>query len=105
MEKVYFLRHQAHGVVHKYPFSEPPTDAQKAQVAKEMLQIHGQFHKKLDADGNRQEHWLRVEEPVQVLLPADEIVVPDRSLSVVNAAGTRAAVVSGTGTVTNQTAG
>jgi hypothetical protein len=76
MAKVYFLRHQAAGVISKYPFSQPPTDEQKAAVERELFQAVGKSHPKTG-----ESYWTIVVE-ADVLGPGDVPEVPERSLSV-----------------------
>lgn len=95
MAKVYFVRHQAHGVVYDYPFSASPTDDQKSLVSKRMFQLHGAEHPKLDADGKKKPYWTSVLE-VEVLGPTDLPVVEDRVLGVAPITGP---VATGVGNV------
>ena len=53
--KIYFLRHQAAGIVHKYPFSSPPTNEQRAAVERECFQQHGASHPKTG-----ESYWMTV---------------------------------------------
>lgn len=46
MAKIYYVRHQAHGVVHEFPFAEQPTQEQVALVAKHCFALHGFGHPK-----------------------------------------------------------
>lgn len=39
---VYFVRHQAGGVLLDYPFANPPTDEQIAPLVAEMVRLHGE---------------------------------------------------------------
>lgn len=100
MSKVYFVRHQAAGIVTKYPFAEHPSEEQVAAVAKECFQSFGFGHAKTpDAP-----YWTRVE-PFDLLGPTDVPVVEERSLSVAGSPGVGVAAapqfsVSGTGTIT-----
>lgn len=75
MAKIYFLRHQAGGVITKYPFAQQPTKPQVEAVARECFQTFGGKHPKTD-----EEYWLRVEER-DVIGPDDEIAVPERVLA------------------------
>lgn len=100
MAKVYFVRHQAAGVVWKFPFSEHPTETQVAAVAKDCFHDHGFGHSKTPDEP----YWTTVVE-VDVLGAEDAPTVRERSLSVVSAPGVAAAdapqlAVSGSGTVT-----
>lgn len=108
--KVYFLRHQAGGVLHQYPFAAPPTPEQKAAVWKECFQSHGDLHPKehLNEDGAttyRKPYWT-FEDPrslvvVDLLKTTDVPEVEDRDLRRINEAAASAPVGSGTGTVIN----
>jgi hypothetical protein len=66
MAKLYFVRHQAHGVVTEFPFSEHPSQNQVAAVAKHCFGIHGFGHKKTPTEP----YWTRVVE-VEMLGPGD----------------------------------
>lgn len=44
--KIYFVKHQAHGVVWEYPFAESPTEAQQERVWQFCFGIHGASHQK-----------------------------------------------------------
>lgn len=108
--QIFFLRHQAGGVLHKYPFTAPPTSAQKAAVWKECFQSHGEMHPKehLNEDGvttHKKPYWTfddpRALVTVDVLGPNDVPAVEDRDLRKVNEAAAAAPVASGKGTVTN----
>lgn len=92
--KIYFVRHQAAGVISKYPFSEPPTDAQVDAVMRECFQSFGAVHPK-----DQEPYWVRVYE-VDVLGPDDVPVVPERTLGVAGVSGVPELVVSGVATVT-----
>jgi hypothetical protein len=102
MAKIYFVRHQAHGVVHEFPFTEPPTQNQVAAVAKFCFQSHGFGHPKTPD----QPYWTKVIE--RDVLGADEMPdVPERVLGPAGEAGVAVAeagkvVVSGAGTVTGK---
>lgn len=41
MSEVFYVRHQAHGIVHEFPFSARPTAEQFAAVARFCFQIWG----------------------------------------------------------------
>ena len=108
--QIFFLRHQAGGVLYKYPFSATPTPEQKAAVWKECFQSHGDLHPKehLNEDGEttyRKPYWTfddpRALVVVDVLGATDVPEVEDRALRRVNEAAASAPVGSGTGTVTN----
>lgn len=95
MASVFFVRHQAAGVVHEYPFAETPNAEQMAAVGKLCFQRFGFGHVKTPDEP----YWLRVVE-VELLDTRTLPVVPDRSLSVVSEAGTPKFNVSAAGTVT-----
>ena len=102
MAKIYFLRHQAAGLISKYPFSDVPTDVQIDAVKRECFQLLGPSHPKTG-----EPYWLKVVEQ-DVLGPGDVPDVPERALSSVSP-GVRATgggdpeefTVQGVGTVTN----
>lgn len=54
---LYFVRHQAEGVVWRYPFLTPPTDAQKQAVFALCTASHGVAHPK-----TREAYWVQVVE-------------------------------------------
>ena len=97
--KIYFLRHQAAGIVHKYPFSSPPTDEQRAAVERECFQQHGAAHPKTG-----ESYWMTVVD-VELVGVSDVIDVPERSLASVDApaasAGAPRLAVEAFGTVRN----
>lgn len=72
MSTIYYVRHQAGGVMHAFPFSSPPTDAQIAGVvAHAERQVGGRkVHSKTG-----EPYWHRIEE-VSVLGPDDTIPDP-----------------------------
>jgi hypothetical protein len=41
MEKLYFVRHQNEGVLHQFPFKQPPTQAQMEPIVNELARRHG----------------------------------------------------------------
>jgi len=94
MSKVYFVRHQAAGILTDYPFSAPPTDRQMSTLSRLCFQRHGATHPKGD-----QAYWTRIVE-LEMLGPDAELDVPERELGTVNAAGAKEFGVSGVGTVT-----
>lgn len=94
MAKIYLVRHQAGGVLHDYPFAAPPSEKQLAALGKLCFQSHGAAHPK-----SKEPYWLKAVE-VDVLGPNEVPAVPERSLSVANAAGAAEFSVTGTGTVT-----
>jgi hypothetical protein len=75
MDKIYFVRHQAHGIVHEFPFAKHPTQAQVAAVNKWCFQLHGFGHAKTPGEP----YWTKV---VERDVLADEVpVVADRVLT------------------------
>lgn len=94
MKSIYFVRHQAAGILTDYPFASAPSQAQLAALSKLCFQSHGAAHPK-----TKEPYWVRVVE-VPVLGASDVPSVPDRSLSVANEAPVQKFSVSGTGTVT-----
>jgi hypothetical protein len=95
MAKVYFVRHQAGGVMHEYPFAKEPSDAQVAALSKLCFQRFGATHPK-----NNAAYWARIVE-VELLGPSDVPKVPDQGPSVVSEAGLSKLSVSAAGTVTS----
>ncbi len=96
MSKVYFARHQAHGVVHEYPFSSPPSEAQVAKVWSYCFGIHGASHAKTPSEP----YWITVVE--RDVLGSDDLPVFEApGLRVASSlASAEEITVSGTGTVT-----
>lgn len=99
MAKIYFVRHQAHGIVHEFPFAEHPTQNQVADVVRFCFQSHGFGHPKTPD----QPYWTMVVER-DVLGPNDKPDVPERVLAPAGEKGvgrTEAGsiTVGGTGTV------
>jgi hypothetical protein len=102
MAKIYFVRHQAHGVVWEYPFAIHPTQEQVAAVAKFCFNHHGFGHAKTP----ERPYWTRVEE-VTVVESGQIPDVPDRVLGVAGEPGAARAElsrsgVSGVGTITTK---
>ncbi len=100
--KLYFVRHQAHGIVHEFPFAEAPTQNQVAAVAKHCFAIHGFGHKKTPDVP----YWTKVVE-IDVLGPDDMPVVKEPGPVGVDAAGVGKAeaagpIASGVGHVTTK---
>jgi hypothetical protein len=93
--KIYLVQHQANGVVHEFPFSSPPSEAQLEAVWTFCFQSHGASHSKTPGEP----YWQIVKE-VEVLGPNDIPVIPARGLSVVSTAAAGEFGVSGVGTVT-----
>lgn len=95
MAKVYFLRHQAAGVLVEFPFAAQPSDKQTEAISKICFQRYGFGHAKTP----EQPYWLRVVE--HDVLDADTVPdVPVQGLSVVNEAALKGPTVSGIGHVT-----
>jgi hypothetical protein len=107
MAKIYFLRHQAGGVLHEYPFAEPPTEEQRAAVWKLCFHRHGAEHPKIytDESGNefKRPYWPSDDPHALVereLLGASDVpAVPEHALSVANAANTAQFMVTAVGKV------
>lgn len=75
MEKVFFVRHQAHGVVHQFPFAQHPTQEQVEAIKRFCFQLHGFGHPKTPEEP----YWVRV---VEVDVLGDELPdVPERVLA------------------------
>lgn len=93
MKKIYFVRHQAAGVVHQYPFAELPTQAQVDAVAAICNQQHGATHPK-----TKEPHWVQVWD-VNVI--GDEVpdVPVQGGVSIANEAASSKYSMSGTGRV------
>jgi hypothetical protein len=66
MAKIYLVQHQAHGVVHEFPFSAPPSEAQLEKVWTYCFGIHGASHAKSPSEP----FWQIVKE-VEVLGPGE----------------------------------
>lgn len=82
MDKVYFVRHQAHGIVHEFPFAAPPTDDQVAAVVRYCFQLHGACHPKTPDVP----YWTKVVDR-DVIGVGVVPEVPERALSVAGKAG------------------
>lgn len=100
MAKIYFVRHQAHGIVADFPFSEHPSKEQVAAVAKWCFNIHGFGHAKTPD----QPYWTRVVD-FDLLGASDIPKVEERVLGVAGEPGAARSssstfVASGTGHVT-----
>lgn len=112
--RIYFIRHQAAGVLTKYPFAQYPTEAQIEAVKRECFQAYGAFHPKAEQvlhpetgevlEERPREYWMQVVE-AQALTADDVIDVPDRALSLQVIGGIKASapnmVASGVGFVRN----
>lgn len=97
MVKVYFVRHQAAGVLWEHPFAQYPNADQVDALARRCFQTHGAIHAR-----TAEPYWLRVDE-LELLGPNDIPVVPERSLTLADAVAGAAAgqnIAAGTGTVT-----
>ena len=55
--KIFYLRHQAAGILHEFPFSSPPTDDQLAPIQAMLLARHGLTHPK-----TKEAYWTMVVE-------------------------------------------
>lgn len=101
MAKIYFVRHQAHGIVHEYPFAQHPTQNQIDAVRRYCFQAHGFGHAKTPDEP----YWMKV---VEVEVLGDEIPdVPERVLGPAGEDGVGRAegpkvFVSGAGTITQK---
>ena len=80
--KLYFLRHQAAGILHDAPFSAPPTQAEIAPLLNRCATSHGNTHHKTGED-----YWTKVI-CVDTSLPVDH---PDRTCTHGGARGESAA--------------
>jgi len=63
--KLYFLRHQAAGVLHEWPFTEPPSEVQLAPILARLMVLYGLSHPKTKAS-----YWTRIVE-AEALGPND----------------------------------
>ena len=80
MAKVFFVRHQAAGVMHEFPFADHPSNAQLVAVLKIAEQRHGASHPK-----TKEAYWARV---VDLDLIGDEVPeVAEQSPDTANIAG------------------
>lgn len=68
MSKIYYVRHQAGGLLWEFPFAQPPTDSQKAALEALCRNLHGSVHPKTEKP-----YWLTVAE-VDLL---DSAALPD----------------------------
>lgn len=95
MAKVFFIRHQAGGVMHEFPFAAEPTADQQAAVYKVCRQRFGVSHAKTPDEP----YWARVVEVE--LLDGDTVPeVPEQGKDTANVAGLGPIAVIGRGTVT-----
>jgi hypothetical protein len=93
--KVYFLRHQAAGILSEFPFASPPTDEQIEAFARILRTRHGEEHPK-----TREPYWLRVY--AAELLEADYMPAKPAPPSLAdNLAALDSPQVSGTGHVSD----
>lgn len=99
MSKIYFVRHQAAGIITKYPFSQSPSDEQIAAIKRECQAAHGELHPKEDEDGNRAPYWTQVID-FDVLGPSDVPTFNQPASDVFNAAGVPEFSVTGSVSVT-----
>jgi hypothetical protein len=82
MAKLYFIRHQAHGIVHEFPFSEHPSQNQVAAVAKYCFGIHGFGHVETEVLGRDDMPAVADPGPVGVdAAGAGNVVSPGRTVS------------------------
>jgi len=91
--KVYFVRHQAAGVVHQFPFAQEPSAEQVALVREHCAQSFGTEHDKLG------EFWTKVVS-VDVLGPGEMPVVIARGVANAGVAPVGEFTVRGVATVT-----
>lgn len=82
MKKIYFVRHQAHGVVSEFPFEESPSEEQVKLVARWCFHIHGFGHSKTPGTP----WWTKIV-VFDVYGPGDLPEVPERELAVAEAPG------------------
>lgn len=104
MAKIYFVRHQAAGILTSYPFASEPSKEQLAAIERLCFQGYGAEHPK-----SKEPYWLRVIE-AEVLGPSDIPSVPDLvevtlrvardPVSIANEASLSKLGVSAVGTVT-----
>lgn len=94
MKTIFFLRHQAGGVIHEYPFAESPTPGQREPIETLMALRHGTTAQ----DGSTL--WMIVV-PVQVIEPGEVPEVKLPGIGKENVAGVGEVSVHAVGTVTN----
>lgn len=82
MAKLFFIRHQAAGVLFQFPFAQAPTQAQRVAVERFCVQQNGVSHSKTPGVP----YWTRVVE-LDVLGPNDIPDVPEHTLSIVSSGG------------------
>jgi hypothetical protein len=95
MAKVYFVRHQAGGVMHEYPFAAPPDAEQQAAISKLCSQRFGFSHSKTPGEP----YWTSVV-GVDLLGSGDVPAIEEQSAGTANMAGVGKVAVVGFGTVT-----
>lgn len=93
MAKVYFVRHQAAGVLWDSPFGATPSAGQVGALKERCEQRHGDSHPK-----SGEPYWLTIEE-IQVLGDADMPDVSQSDGGVSSSASAGEFVASGTGVV------
>lgn len=82
MAKLFFIRHQAAGVLFQFPFAQPPSKAQQAAVERFCVMQNGVSHSKTPGEP----YWTRVVE-LDVLGPNDIPNVPEHALAIVSSGG------------------
>lgn len=95
MTKVYFVRHQAHGILPGFVFGQPPTAKQQDAIARICAATHGSAHPK-----TKEPYWFKVVE-VSVLGADAEIATPELRGVSSNEAALPAPTVEGVGHVEN----
>lgn len=89
--KVFFIRHQAAGLITKYAFANYPTQTQIDAVSRECFQQFGAAHPKTG-----ETYFLQVVE--SVLLSSDAAIdVPERALNTVTTGSTMAGDLGASG--------
>jgi hypothetical protein len=83
MAKLYYVRHQAAGIVYEFPFSQPPSEKQQRAVARFCFQKVGRISHEKTPD---KPYWTRIVE-VELLGPDELPDVPERVLTGVTVAG------------------
>jgi hypothetical protein len=101
MAKVFYLRHQAAGILTQFPFTQKPTDAQLKAVGAICGAVHGENHPKTD-----EPYWLTVVEAT-MFGPTDIPEVPEPTAADERVRGSAAAGLgdvgaSGVGHVKNR---
>lgn len=94
--QIYFVRHQAAGVLYGYPFTDRPTVAQLDALTAHCRSRHGDVHPKTG-----EPYWSRVV-AVDVLAPDDMPMLPEAGGNVaLAAASAQPFAISGVGHVRN----